>query len=53
MIFYYRCKNCGQIYYSAAELSGKQLVCDKCGGIIEKVDQKELKKEDKRKEGDE
>jgi rRNA maturation endonuclease Nob1 len=45
IIFYYKCENCGQIYYSAAELSGDMLICEICGGVIRKVDPDELKKE--------
>ncbi|WP_171816295.1 hypothetical protein [Thermotoga profunda] len=45
IVFYYKCENCGQVYYSAAELPEDQLICDKCGSKIRKIDPDELKKE--------
>ncbi|MGB9901330.1 MAG: hypothetical protein ACPLEW_11060 [Pseudothermotoga sp.] len=52
IIFYYKCENCGQMYYSAAELSGTQLTCEKCGSVIKKVDPAELRKGEERKDKD-
>ncbi len=34
---YYRCPRCGEIYYSAAKLTGEQLICEKCGATIEPI----------------
>jgi DNA-directed RNA polymerase subunit RPC12/RpoP len=41
--FYYRCPNCGQIYYSATELSDDKLTCEKCGTKIVPLSPQEVK----------
>ncbi|HBT39287.1 MAG: hypothetical protein H5T93_06555 [Pseudothermotoga sp.] len=41
---YYRCPNCGQLYYSAANLKGEQLICERCGATIAPITYEEFKK---------
>ncbi|WP_448521259.1 hypothetical protein, partial [Pseudothermotoga sp.] len=41
---YYRCPNCGQMYYSAASLKGDQLICERCGATIAPITYEEFKK---------
>ncbi len=43
-VIYYRCPKCGQIYYSAATLSGDQLICDRCGATIVPITVEQFKK---------
>lgn len=40
---YYKCPNCGQIYYSAAMLEGDLLNCEKCGAKVIPIQKDELK----------
>lgn len=42
-VIYYRCPNCGQIYYSAATLKGDQLICDRCGATIVPITTEQFK----------
>ncbi|MDI6863974.1 MAG: hypothetical protein QMC97_11405 [Pseudothermotoga sp.] len=40
---YYRCPVCGQIYYSAANLEGDKLICERCGSTIVPITVEEFK----------
>ncbi|MGB9821465.1 MAG: hypothetical protein ACPLVG_08920 [Pseudothermotoga sp.] len=42
---YYKCPNCGQLYYFAAKLEGEQLNCEKCGAKVEPLESKSEEEE--------
>ncbi|MFN4190995.1 MAG: hypothetical protein ACK4E2_08360 [Pseudothermotoga sp.] len=35
---YYRCTNCGKVYYSAARLEGEMLTCEECSAKVTPVE---------------
>ncbi len=40
---YYRCPNCGKVYYSAAKLEGEMLNCEECNAKVTPVENYEPK----------
>ncbi|WP_157723285.1 hypothetical protein [Pseudothermotoga thermarum] len=47
---YYKCPKCGAVYYSAAKLSGDQLICEKCGATVEPIEDYQQKESTDEKE---